>query len=77
MNSEQIIDKAIEKVGEGIRDILDLHHIKHGAGTNEDVHIDSILTDLLSDLEKLRKASQEEFVEQLKILAKGPQQKLD
>jgi hypothetical protein len=73
MNSEQIIKEALINVEQGIRNILDLHHIKHGAGTNEDVQIDSILTDLFSDLEKLRVASREEFVEQLKSLANGPQ----
>jgi hypothetical protein len=73
MNSEQIIKAALANVEQGIRNILDLHHIKHGGGTNEDVQIDSILTDLFSDLEKLRITTREEFVEQLKSFAKGPQ----
>jgi len=77
MDPKQIIKEALINVEHGIRNILDLHQIKHGAGTNEDVQIDSILTDLLSNLEKLKVASRDEFVEQLKSLAKGPQQKLD
>jgi hypothetical protein len=77
MNSGQIIDKAIEKVGDGIRNILDSHHIEHGIGTDEDDQIAIIQINLLSDLKKLRVSIHEEFVEQLKSLAKRPQQKLD
>jgi hypothetical protein len=69
MDSEQIMRKALIGVEQGIRNMLDLHHINHDIGTKENEQIERMHSDLLSALEKLREASREEFVEQLKKLA--------
>jgi hypothetical protein len=69
MYSEQIMREALMRVEEGIRNMLDLHHINNDIGTKENEQIERMHSDLLSALEKLREASRVEFVEQLKKLA--------